>query len=78
MAMGVSVPHDLSYVGWAYSYMAAMLPFPTITCLDDIFQSMAGTAVRRLLDRTEDASLSAENFIAPVRIRTGETCTERK
>lgn len=78
MAMGVDVPRDLSYVGWAYSYMAAILPFPRITCLDDIFQSMAGAAVRRLLDRTEDQMLPVESFIVPVKIRTGETCIENR
>ncbi len=75
IAMGVNVPRDLSYVGWAYSYMAAMLPLPAITCLDDIYRSMAATAVRRLLARTQ-ASGPAENLIAPVRLRSGETCME--
>jgi DNA-binding LacI/PurR family transcriptional regulator len=78
MMMGIDVPRDLSYVGWAYSYTAALLPFPSITCLDDIFQSMAGAAVRRLLERTEDQTLQVESLVVPVKIRAGETCVERK
>lgn len=78
MAMGIEVPRDISYVGWAYSYMAALLPFPSITCLDDIYQSMAGTAVRRLLERTENQLMQAESIVAPVKLRIGETCAERK
>ena len=76
--MGVNVPHDLSYVGWAYSYMSALMAFPTITCLHDIFQSIAGLAVRRLLERNENMSLPAQDFTAPVGIRHGETCISRR
>jgi LacI family transcriptional regulator len=76
--MGVSVPRDLSYVGWAYSYMSALMAFPMITCLDDIHSSIAALAVKRLLDRNEDPSLPAEDFIAPVGIRRGETCLSRR
>lgn len=75
LAMGISVPCDLSYVGWAYSYMSALLPFPAVTCLDGIYQSMAGTAVRRLLERTEDQDLTVLHSVVPVKLRIGETCT---
>lgn len=75
--MGVNVPRDLSYVGWAYSYMSALMAFPVITCLDDIFQSLAGAAVSRLLERGDDRLLPAHDFTASVRIRRGETCLNK-
>lgn len=74
MAMGVDVPEELSYVGWAAAYMAALLPFPTVTCLDDLFESIASAAVQRLLERTEDQDIQPERIIVPVKLRTGETC----
>ncbi|MEN6520098.1 MAG: LacI family DNA-binding transcriptional regulator [Armatimonadota bacterium] len=77
MAMGVDVPGDVSYVGWAYSYVSALLPFPAITCLDDIYQSMARAAVGRLFARAEDGAIPAETITVPVSIRSGETCIKR-
>ncbi|MEN6372130.1 MAG: LacI family DNA-binding transcriptional regulator [Armatimonadota bacterium] len=77
MAMGVDVPGDVSYVGWAYSYMAALLPFPAITCLDDIYQSMARAAVGRLFAKIEGEVTQAETITVPVSIRSGETCAKR-
>lgn len=78
MAMGVDVPGDLSYVGWAYSYSAALIPYPQITCLEDIYQSVVESALRRLFLRIEDPAVEAERIIAPVRLRVGETCVERR
>jgi LacI family transcriptional regulator len=77
MAMDIEVPGDLGYAGWAYSYMAALLPFPAITCLADIYPSMAGTAVRRVLERVEDPGMPAGQFVARVAIKSGETHLKR-
>ncbi len=77
-AMGCQVPRDLSYVGWAQSYTAALFPYPTITCLDDVYPAMARTALHRLFDRIEDPLMPAENVIVPVGIRKGETLQQRK
>jgi len=74
MAMGCIVPRDLSYVGWAYSYTSALLPFLRITCLDDLYGAMARSAVRRLLDRAENRALPAERIEVSVGVNPGETC----
>ncbi|MCE5322964.1 LacI family transcriptional regulator [bacterium] len=75
-AMGCRVPQDISYVGWAQSYSAALLPFPAITCLDDIYPAMARTAVHRLFDRMEDPLMPPESMTVPVGIRRGETLSK--
>lgn len=77
-AMGCRVPQDMSYVGWAQSYSAALFPFPTITCLDDIYPAMARTAVHRLFERMEDPLMPPESTVVPVGIRRGETLIPRK
>ena len=73
-ALGCRVPQDLSYVGWAIPNTTSLLPFPVITSLDSLFQSVARTAVRRLLDRVENGYLPPEDIVVPVAIRRGETC----
>ncbi|MEN6355606.1 MAG: LacI family DNA-binding transcriptional regulator [Armatimonadota bacterium] len=77
-AMGCRVPQDLSYVGWAQSYSAALFPFPTITCLDDIYPAMARTAMHRLFEKMEDPLMPPESIIVPVGVRRGETLIQRK
>jgi LacI family transcriptional regulator len=77
-AMGCRVPRDLSYVGWAQSYTAALFPYPTITCLDDVYPAMARTALHRLFDRIEDPLMPTEDIVVPVGIRKGETLQQRK
>lgn len=78
MAMGVDVPKDLSYIGWAAAYMAALLPFPTVTCLDDLFESIASEAVHRLLQRTDHLDIPTQRVVVPVKLRVGETCISNK
>ncbi len=73
-ALGCRVPQDLSYVGWATPDTTSLLPFPVITSLDSLFQSVARTAVRRLLDRVEDGYMPPEDIVVPVAIHRGETC----
>ena len=75
-ALGCRVPQDLSYIGWTIRDTTSLLPFPVITSLDSLFQSVARTAVRRLLDRVENGYLPPEDIVVPVAIRRGETCIE--
>ena len=75
-ALGCRVPEDLSYVGWACNNLASLLPFPVISCLDNMCLVLAKVAVRRLMDRIENRSLPVEDIIVPMDIRKGETCID--